>query len=86
MNKQLQRLCEKQLNGQELRILVRALWHRMAGTPLDVLKELGGWSSYEMVFRYTYLSNDHLHEFAQNFNQIVTNSLHSKKGNAAKIA
>jgi integrase len=43
-----------------------ASWHRMNGTPLDKIKELGGWASYEMVFRYAHLSSDHLQEFASN--------------------
>lgn len=30
------------------------------GTPLQVLKELGGWETLEMVQRYAHLSADHL--------------------------
>jgi site-specific recombinase XerD len=30
------------------------------GTPLQVLKELGGWETMEMVQRYAHLSADHL--------------------------
>ena len=26
------------------------------GTPLEVLMQLGGWNSYEMVLRYAHLS------------------------------
>jgi len=37
-----------------------ASWHAQAGTPLNVLQELGGWSSYEMVLRYAHLSAVHL--------------------------
>ena len=37
-----------------------ASWHVQAGTPLNVLQELGGWSSYEMVLRYAHLSAAHL--------------------------
>lgn len=37
-----------------------ASWHAQAGTPLNVLQELGGWSSYEMVLRYAHLSAAHL--------------------------
>lgn len=29
-----------------------ASWHVQNGTPLHILQELGGWSSYEMVNRY----------------------------------
>lgn len=42
-----------------------ASWHVMAGTPLEVLKELGGWSSLEMVLRYAHLNSDHLAQHAE---------------------
>lgn len=37
-----------------------ASWHVQSGTPLNVLQELGGWESAEMVRRYGHLSSDHL--------------------------
>jgi integrase len=37
-----------------------ASWHAMAGTPLSVLQELGGWHSPQMVQRYAHLSPEHL--------------------------
>jgi integrase len=37
-----------------------ASWHRQQGTPLDKLKALGGWKSFEMVERYAHLSAEHL--------------------------
>lgn len=37
-----------------------ASWHVQRGTPLQVLKELGGWGTMEMVQRYAHLSADHL--------------------------
>lgn len=37
-----------------------ASWHVQHGTPLQVLKELGGWETLEMVQRYAHLSADHL--------------------------
>lgn len=40
-----------------------ATWHIQAGTPLHVLQELGGWSSYEMVRRYAHLTSDYLKKF-----------------------
>lgn len=43
-----------------------ASWHVQAGTPLQVLQELGGWSCYEMVLRYAHLSAAHLADFAEN--------------------
>ncbi len=41
-----------------------ASWHVQAGTPLNVLQELGGWESVEMVRRYAHLSPKHLAEYA----------------------
>lgn len=37
-----------------------ASWHVQAGTPLNRLMEMGGWSKYEMVLRYAHLAPDHL--------------------------
>ena len=41
-----------------------ASWHVQLGTPLNVLQELGGWESVEMVRRYAHLAADHLMEYA----------------------
>lgn len=41
-----------------------ASWHVQGGTPLQVLKELGGWASFEMVLRYAHLAPDHLAQHA----------------------
>ncbi len=35
------------------------------GTPLQVLKELGGWETLEMVQRYAHLSAAHLAQWGQ---------------------
>ena len=43
-----------------------ASWHVMNGTPLAVLRELGGWSSMDMVMRYAHLAPDHLAAWAGN--------------------
>ena len=43
-----------------------ASWHVMNGTPLAVIKELGGWHDVEMVMRYAHLSPDHLTKYADN--------------------
>lgn len=40
-----------------------ASWHRQDGTPLHVLKELGGWKDDRMVARYAHLGAEHLTEF-----------------------
>ena|SRR5690606_2700210 len=37
-----------------------ASWHVQAGTPLFVLKELGGWETIEMVRKYAHLDAGHL--------------------------
>lgn len=41
-----------------------ASWHVQNGTPLMILKELGGWETLEMVKRYAHLNADHLLEYA----------------------
>lgn len=43
-----------------------ASWHVQKGTPLNVLKELGGWSDLKMVMNYAHLSSNHLREYANN--------------------
>ena len=43
-----------------------ASWHVQNGTPLNVLQELGGWESVEMVRRYAYLGVTHLAEYSEN--------------------
>ncbi len=42
-----------------------ASWHVQRGTPLYVLKELGGWETMAMVQRYAHLSSDHLIQWVQ---------------------
>lgn len=46
-----------------------ASWHAMSGTPLQVVKELGGWSSMQMVERYAHLTQSHLAGFANNITE-----------------
>lgn len=43
-----------------------ASWHVQNGTPLNVLKELGGWSDLDMVMRYAHLSDERIKQFAGN--------------------
>jgi integrase len=43
-----------------------ASWHAQNGTPLNVLQEMGGWSSPLMVQRYAHLSIEHLAAYADN--------------------
>lgn len=42
-----------------------ASWHAQAGTPLNVLQEMGGWECAEMVRRYAHLSVTHLRDHAE---------------------
>lgn len=53
-----------------------ASWHVQAGTSLQTLMELGGWSSYDMVLRYAHLAGEHLHSAASN---VVTLQLREDK-------
>lgn len=41
-----------------------ASWHVMNGTPLPVLQQLGGWSSYSMVLRYAHVAADYAAQYA----------------------
>ncbi|WP_347113357.1 site-specific integrase [Leclercia sp. S52] len=40
-----------------------ASWHIQNGTPLMMLKEMGGWETLEMVKKYAHLSAEHLNKF-----------------------
>ena len=40
--------------------------HVMNGTPLAVLKDLGGWASLEMVMRYAHLAPSHVAQYSGN--------------------
>jgi integrase len=62
-----------------------ASWHIQNGTPLNVLQELGGWASYDMVLRYAHLAPDHLQEYAGNINGIVANELQPRTATITKI-
>lgn len=41
-------------------------WHVQAGTPLYILKYLGGWETLEIVYKYTHLDDDHMLSFVNN--------------------
>lgn len=41
-----------------------ASWQVMAGVPLEVVQQLGGWTSIRMVLHYAHLAPDHLASFA----------------------
>jgi len=56
-----------------------ASWHVQAGTPLNVLQELGGWESSDMVRRYAHLSSDHLAGYVDRLSS-AQNVLDEQKG------
>ena len=43
-----------------------ASWHVMGGTPLEVLKQLGGWADMTMVLRYAHLAPGYVAGYAEN--------------------
>lgn len=43
-----------------------ASWHAMNGTPPQIIKELGGWGSLQMVERYTHFTPSFTASFANN--------------------
>lgn len=49
-----------------------ASWHVQNGTPLNVLQELGGWESAQMVRRYAHFSAGHLAVYADNIPTFTT--------------
>lgn len=55
--------CPEGLRWHDLRH-TWATWHAMAETPLEVLRELGGWASMDMVQRYSHFSPGHLAQYA----------------------
>lgn len=61
-----------------------ASWHVQNGTPLHVLKELGGWADLTMVLRYAHLSSEHLSEFAENA-KVDTKKLHQQKNPVTEL-
>lgn len=49
-----------------------ASWHVQNGTPLNVLQELGGWESPQMVRRYAHFSAAHLATYAAKLPPILS--------------
>lgn len=41
-----------------------ASWHVQAGTPLFILREMGGWETLEMVRKYAHLNAEHLEKYS----------------------
>ncbi len=61
--KALARAGIESLRWHDLRHTFASL-HRLKGTPLDVIQELGGWKSEEMVKRYAHINAEHLAKHA----------------------
>ncbi|MCM1512686.1 MAG: site-specific integrase [Oxalobacter formigenes] len=49
-----------------------ASWHIQRGTPKEILKELGGWETSDMVERYAHFSAEHLSPWAKSFTKTGT--------------
>ena len=56
-----------------------ASWHVQNGTPLPVLKELGGWASMTMVGRYAHLAPEHLRAYAGNASRNLGHNFRPQK-------
>ena len=61
-----------------------ASWHVQNGTPLMVLKELGGWEKLEIVNKYAHLSDEHLSRFSGVVTFLAQDDEYEKR--AAKIS
>ncbi|MFI3138171.1 MAG: site-specific integrase [Methylococcaceae bacterium] len=48
-----------------------ASWHVQNGTPLQILRELGHWQSYEMVLAYAHHAPQHLAKYTANVSGIL---------------
>jgi len=51
-----------------------ASWHTQNGTPIEVLKELGGWADIRMVQKYAHIAPEHLARHASNISGLKTAS------------
>lgn len=51
-----------------------ATWHAQEGTPLNVLQEMCGWGSQEMVQRYAHFSAEHLIPYAERIVQTANDT------------
>jgi len=60
-----------------------ASWHVQRGTSLQELKELGGWSSFEMVLRYAHLASDHLKGAAMRLEGTMLTQCGNREGEEA---
>lgn len=63
-----------------------ASWHAQRGTPLPVLKELGGWKTLSMVMRYAHQGASHLAAYANNGSMSPNRSLQCPESDGEKAA
>jgi integrase len=63
-----------------------ASWHAMGGTPINVLQELGGWASPQMVQRYAHLAPGHLAQYANKLRPFGQDLAIEHQAENAKIA
>lgn len=61
-------------------------WHVQLGTPLYVLKELGGWATLEMVNRYAHPAPEHLKAHAERVSLGSTSQLRHSDGEPKQAA
>lgn len=52
-----------------------ASWHVMGGTPLEVLRQLGGWADMTMVLRYAHLAPGYIAGYAENASLTISPTL-----------
>lgn len=63
-----------------------ASWHVQNGMPLHVLKEIGGWATYEQVLIYAHLGTKHLAEWVNLSARSATQTATQKEQGAAQVA
>lgn len=61
-----------------------ASWHVQRGTPPQVLKELGGWATLEMVMKYAHLAPSHVERWAENVARPTRHKTGTTKKKAAR--
>lgn len=54
-----------------------ASWHIQNGTPLMILKEMGGWETLEMVNKYAHLSGEHLAKYSNTVTFLTQKNIES---------
>ncbi|WP_052177620.1 site-specific integrase [Methylotenera sp. G11] len=62
-----------------------ASWHVQNGTPIYVLKELGGWADMDMVQKYAHLSPSHLSEHVENVSGIIRSGVKEEVTNQLRL-